>query len=50
MLNILNKYVGIEVYPDYQNMIDNTDLDFVVISTPSDSHSEMINFVSSLSS
>lgn len=44
MLNILNKYVGIEVYPDYQNMIDNVDLDFVVISTPSDSHSEIIDF------
>jgi predicted dehydrogenase len=43
MLNILNKYVGVEVFSNYQDMIDNTDLDFVIISTPSDSHSEIIN-------
>jgi len=42
MLNILKKYVNVEVYSDYQKMINNTELDFVVISTPSDSHSEII--------
>ena len=44
MLNILKKYVDVHVYSDYRKMIDNTELDFVVISTPSDSHSEIINF------
>jgi predicted dehydrogenase len=44
MLNILKKYVDVEVYPDYKKMIEAADLDFVVISTPSDSHSEIINF------
>jgi len=44
MLNILKKYVDVEVYSDYKKMIVNTELDFVVISTPSDSHSEIINF------
>ena len=44
MLNILKKYVNVAVYSDYQQMINNTEFDFVVISTPSDSHSEIINF------
>lgn len=43
MLNILKKYVNVAVYSDYQKMINNAELDFVVISTPSDSHSEIIN-------
>jgi len=42
MLNILKKYVNIETYSDYRKMINETDLDFVVISTPTDSHSEII--------
>lgn len=44
MLNILKKYVDVEVYSDYRKMIEGTELDFVVISTPSDSHSEIINY------
>jgi len=44
MLNILKKYVDVHVYSDYRKMIDSTELDFAVISTPSDSHSEIINF------
>jgi len=44
MLNILKKYVDVEIYSDYKKMINNTELDFVVISTPSDSHSEIINY------
>ena len=42
MLNIFKKYVDVEVYADYQKMIDEAELDFVVISTPTDSHSEII--------
>jgi len=43
MLNVLKKYVDIGTYSDYQEMIDEAELDFVIISTPSDSHSEIIN-------
>jgi predicted dehydrogenase len=42
MLNILDKYLNIRTYQDYHQMLDNEYLDFVVISTPSDSHSEII--------
>lgn len=44
MLNILKKYVSIDVYTDYKEMLDNVELDFVVISTPSNSHSEIIDY------
>jgi predicted dehydrogenase len=42
MLSILQKYLGVEIYSDYKEMIDKSTLDFVVISTPSDSHSLLI--------
>ena len=42
MLNTLKKYTGIRIYSDYPEMINNEALDFVVISTPSDSHTEII--------
>lgn len=44
MLNILKKYADVEVYSDYRELIESTQLDFIVISTPSDSHSEIINY------
>jgi predicted dehydrogenase len=44
MLSILRKDVGIETYTDYQQMLRDVDLDFVVISTPSDSHSKIIKY------
>jgi len=44
MLNVLKKHVDIEVYTNHQKMIDEKALDFLVISTPSDSHSELIKF------
>jgi scyllo-inositol 2-dehydrogenase (NADP+) len=43
MLNILKKYVDVETFSDYRKMIASSELDFVVISTPSDSHTEIIN-------
>jgi predicted dehydrogenase len=43
-LGILDKYLEVEIYSDYQEMIDRSELDFVVISTPADSHSEIIQF------
>ena len=42
MMNILKKYVDIKTFSDYRRMIDEANLDFVVISTPSDSHIEII--------
>lgn len=43
MLKILDKYLGVETYTDYRQMIKKNNLDFVVISTPSSSHGEIIN-------
>jgi len=42
MMSILGKYVDIGIYSDYRKMIEEAALDFVIISTPSDSHSEII--------
>jgi predicted dehydrogenase len=44
MLGILNKYLDIEIFSDYQEMIDQSELDFIVISTPADSHSDIIQY------
>lgn len=43
MMSIVKKYLDVETYSDYKKMLDNVELDFVVISTPSDSHTEVIN-------
>jgi len=42
MLNILKKYLDIGIYSDYRKMIEKEALDFVIVSTPTDSHSEII--------
>jgi predicted dehydrogenase len=42
LMNILGKYVDIRTYPDYREMIDREKLDFVIISTPTGSHAEII--------
>ena len=42
MLKILKKYLNLKTYPDYREMIAEEKLDFVVISTPSDSHADAI--------
>ena len=44
MLGILEKYLDIQIYSDYREMIDRSNLDFIVISTPADSHSEIIQY------
>ena len=44
ILGILEKYLNVEIYSDYQKMIDQCKLDFVVISTPTDSHSSIIQY------
>ena len=44
MMKILHKYADVKTYCDYREMIDESDLDFVIISTPTDSHSEIIKF------
>jgi predicted dehydrogenase len=42
MLNIWKKYTQVHTYSDYHSMFQEEALDFVVISTPTDSHSEII--------
>ena len=42
MMHLLGKYLDIKIFSDYQKMLDSCKLDFVVISTPADSHSEII--------
>ena len=42
MRAILNKYMDITVFSEYQKMIEEKALDFVVIATPTDSHSKII--------
>ena len=41
---ILKKYLNVEIFTNYQEMIDKISLDFVVISTPTDSHAEIIAY------
>jgi predicted dehydrogenase len=41
---ILKKYLDLEIFYDYQKMIDKISLDFVIISTPTDSHTEIITY------
>ena len=43
MLNILKKYIDVETFSDYRKMIAESELDCVIISTPSDSHTQIIN-------
>ena len=42
LMNILGKYADIKTYSDYREMIDREELDFVIVSTPSGSHAEVI--------
>jgi predicted dehydrogenase len=42
MMNILSKYSEVNTYTDYKHMLDKEFLDFVVISTPTDSHAQII--------
>jgi len=42
MMKILSKYADVKTYADYEKMLNNADLDCAIISTPSDSHAEII--------
>jgi predicted dehydrogenase len=42
LMNIAGKYLNIGTYSDYREMMDNEHLDFVIVSTPSASHAEVI--------
>lgn len=44
MLDLLGRYTQITGYSDYRKMIQEESLDFVIISTPSDSHAEIIQY------
>ena len=44
-MNVLGKYMDdIHMYSDYRKLIETDKPDFVVISTPTDSHAEVINY------
>jgi len=40
--SFLKKHMGLNMFADYQSMLEQVSLDFVVISTPSDSHAEIV--------
>ena len=42
LLNILGKYKKLNTYVDYHDMFEKEELDFVIVSTPSSSHAEVI--------
>ena len=42
LMNIVGKYLNIGTYSDFREMIEKEQLDFVIISTPSVSHAEVI--------
>lgn len=44
MMSILKKYVNLLTFSDFKAMINDTKLDFIVVSTPTDSHTEIINY------
>lgn len=44
MLNFFNKYSGVRVFTDYKKMIEASKPDMVVISTPTNSHAEIIKY------
>ena len=44
MLSVIKRDFGVATYIDYRQMIEDAGLDFVVISTPSDSHAEIISY------
>ncbi len=42
MLKLVDKHINLATYSDYRKMLDETGLDCLVISTPTDSHGEVI--------
>lgn len=45
LVNLFKKYVDdVAVFRDYQTMIKKSDLDLVIVSTPTDSHADIIQF------
>ncbi|WP_298269693.1 Gfo/Idh/MocA family oxidoreductase [Geobacter sp.] len=43
VLDVLNKYTGVNTYTDYEAMLREVELDAVIIATPSSSHARMVN-------
>ncbi len=44
VLDIMNKYTGVNVFSDYRKMIDQSRLDCVIVATPSRFHAEMVRY------
>lgn len=43
VLDVLNKYTGVNTYTDFEVMLREVELDAVIIATPSSSHGKMVN-------
>ena len=42
ILSVLKKYTGIKTYSDYNQMLNDAELDAVIIATPSSMHGSMV--------
>lgn len=42
VLDVLNKYTGVQVYTDFDKMLAEVELDAVIIATPSNMHGQMV--------
>ncbi len=43
-LKNIGKYAGVETFKDYRKMIDRSDLDFVIVATPTGMHAEIVKY------
>jgi predicted dehydrogenase len=44
MLKNIGKYTAVETFKDYRKMIDRSDLDFVIVATPTGMHAEIVKY------
>ncbi len=44
ILKNLREYLTIDMFTDYQKMIDASDLDFVIVATPTSSHADIVKY------
>ena len=44
MLKNIGKYTAVETFKDYRKMIEGSDLDFVIVATPTGMHAEIVKY------
>jgi len=44
MLKNIGKYTAVKTFKDYRKMIDESDLDFVIVATPTGMHAEIVKY------